>query len=296
MNLETSPHIPVLLKECLEGLDIQATDTVLDGTLGYGGHSEKILENLGENGILIGLDQDPTAISYCKEKFKNKNILIEQKNFSQFEDALEKHTIKKISKGLFDLGISSLQLDTKERGFSFLKSGPLDMRMNTNSQKTALHILKTYSKEALSNIFFKYGELHQNKYLCENIHKYRKQIEDIDSFIEVIKKSYHFNNNRVYYMKTLSQIFQALRIEVNEELTHLETLLQKLLLYLENNGRVAIITFHSIEDRIVKNFIRQNKATLTPLNKKVIVATKEEFQKNSRSKAAKLRLFRYQKT
>ncbi len=286
-----SPHIPVLLDACLDGLNIQPDDKVLDGTLGFGGHSQKILEKLGPEGRLIGIDQDPHAIAYCKAHLKHPNIQFAQQNYSEFPAILESLGIKKISKALFDLGFSSLQLDSPSRGFSFLQDAPLDMRMDPNAPLTASEILKTYSKDALSDLFFHYGELFQNKRLVENIVKNRAQLSTTTDLITIVKKSYFFENKRNLLMKTLSQVFQALRMEVNQELPHLEKTLNHLLTHLEPGGIVAIISFHSIEDRLVKNFIRNHKTHLKAINKKVITASEAELAQNSRAKPAKLRLF-----
>jgi 16S rRNA (cytosine1402-N4)-methyltransferase len=290
----TDIHVPVLLPHVLSYLDIQKKDTLLDGTIGYGGHAEALSQNLGDNGRLIGLDQDPNAISHCNEKFKNDSrVSVHQTNFSDFSDILKKLNINVINKVLIDLGMSSFHLDSSNRGFSYSKNEPLDMRMDTRSPQTAASILKEYDFQSLSDIFFNYGELIHNKRLAETIVTTRKKkpIKTTEDLIDLVKKSYYFSNSRNKYIKTLAQVFQALRIETNQELAVLNEFLGALDPYLEDKSRVAVITFHSLEDRIVKQFVKANKSIYTPVFKKVIQATQDEIRSNPRAKSAKLRVF-----
>jgi len=286
-------HYPVLKQEVLQYMDIQPNDIVLDGTIGFGGHSQEIANQLGPHGYLIGLDQDPYALSYNQDLFKkDPRIHLYALNFSYYDDALKKSGFKQANKILLDLGYSSYQLDHAKKGFSFLKEEPLDMRMNPTFQTTAADILHRYSAQSLSDLFFKFGELHQNKKLVENILNYRKKFKILSTndLVSIVKKSYFFKH-RPLMMKTLSQVFQALRIEVNQELHHLSTSLSKLDKTLSPKGIIAIISFHSGEDKLVKLFFKENLFLFKPLHKKAIQASKEEIEKNSRSKSAKLRIF-----
>ena len=290
----SSPHIPVLYQACMDHLDIEPNDIVLDGTLGFGGHSQGILEKLGPKGRLIGLDQDPYAIQYCQSRFSSHSqIHFFQLNFSQFSKALAKEDLHFINKGLLDLGMSSYHLDSSERGFSFLKSEPLDMRMNPKNPLSATTILKDYSEESLTQLFQTYGDLYRCQKLVSNIIYFRKQhaLDTTDDLIQIIKKSFFFKNRRSLYMKTCSQVFQALRIEVNQEFNHLSSFLNQVLDFLAPKGRIAIISFHSSEDRLVKHFIKGHKSLIKPCYKGVLTASQTEIKENSRSKSAKLRVF-----
>ena len=289
-----SPHIPVLYQACMEHLDIEPDDIVLDGTLGFGGHSQGILDQLGPQGRLIGLDQDPYAIQFCQSRFSNyPQTHLVQLNFSQFSKALANENVRFINKGLLDLGMSSYHLDSSERGFSFLKSEPLDMRMNPKNPLSATMILSDYSEESLTQMFQTYGDLYRCQKLVSNIIYFRKQhaLETTDDLIQIIKKSFFFKNRRSLYMKTCSQVFQALRIEVNQEFDHLSSFLNQVLDFLAPKGRIAIISFHSSEDRLVKHFIKGHKSLIKPCYKGVLTASQTEIKQNSRSKSAKLRVF-----
>jgi len=286
-------HIPVLKKEVLSHLSIQKNDIVIDGTLGLGGHTEEMAKNIGDEGLIIGIDQDEFAVSFCQKKFENNaRVKLHRCNFSECDIVLKKEGKQSADKLLLDLGYSSYQLDEANRGFSFLKSEALDMRMSLNTSQTAADILNTYSFQDLSNLFFNFSELHQNKRLCQNILDFRvkKTLKSTDELIGLVKKSYVFSN-RKFMMKILSQVFQALRIEVNQEFKHLQLLLGKLSTVLSDNGIVAIISFHSGEDRLIKSFLKEHKADYQLLSKSVIQASKEEKLENPRSKPAKLRVF-----
>lgn len=286
-------HIPVLKEEVLAHLSIQKTDIVIDGTLGLGGHTQEMAKNIGPDGLIIGIDQDEFAVSFCQKKFESDpRIRVYRCNFSECDLLLKKEEKKSADKLLLDLGYSSYQLDEANRGFSFLKSEFLDMRMSLNTPQTAADILNTYSFQDLSNLFFNFAELHQNKRLCQNILDFRikKKLKSTDELIGLVKKSYVFSNRKIM-MKILSQIFQALRIEVNQEFKHLQKLLAKLSTVLSDNGIAAIISFHSGEDRLIKSFLKENKSHYHILSKSVIQASKEEKLENPRSKPAKLRVF-----
>jgi len=284
-------HIPVLLKETLSLLELAPTDIVLDGTIGYGGHATEILKNI-PNGRLIGLDQDPVAIDHCKNQFKNQsNVTVIHGNFQNF-DTLVPHP-ESITRVLIDLGISSVHLDSSKRGFSYSKSEPLDMRMNPNSIQTAGSILNTYPEEKLATLFHNYGEFHAPVKLVTNIMAQRKitPFQLTDDFIAIIKKSFFFRNKRSVYLNTCARAFQALRIEVNDELNALKNFLVKITDQLPPNARVLVLSFHSLEDRMVKIHIKENKDTIERIQKKVVQATQAEIRSNSRAKSAKLRGF-----
>lgn len=286
-------HKPILLEESVLALDLKDTDTVVDGTMGYGGHSEAILFHI-PNGHLIGIDQDLNAIAHCKDRFKaHKNVHIFHNNFSEISAVLEKQKIETVNKIIVDLGMSSFHLDNSERGFTFLKEEPLDMRMNQTQTLTAKEVLNTYSHAELEEIFIQFGEIRKPEKLVESIIHNRKisPYENTKNLVDTIKKSFFFRNKRTLYMRTCAQVFQALRIEVNNEFGTLETLLESVTKHLAPNGRAAFITFHSLEDRMVKKFFVARKDTYTLVSNKVLKPSKEERTKNSRSRSAKLRVY-----
>jgi 16S rRNA (cytosine1402-N4)-methyltransferase len=318
-------HIPVLLQETLNGLQVGPDDIVLDATVGFGGHSSEIIKRLTGSGMLIGLDTDPKAVEHCRKKFADySNVHIFHLSYREFPEALKDLNINKISKVVADLGFSSYQLDLSGRGFSHLKEEPLDMRMKlpggtlskeNKDSEPASFILNTYSKEELIYTFKEYGELYNCHKLVENILEYRqeKRIGTTGQLVELIKKSFFFQNSRKKFLKTCALVFQALRIEVNQELANLLLFLEKLPNYLSGKSRVAIISFHSLEDRIVKKYISEHKKNkehvskyqpkqkeqeqeqtqtrIKAINKRVIQATQEEITNNIRAKSAKLRVF-----
>ena len=303
MNFE---HIPVLYKECIEKLDIKPDGVYVDLTLGKGGHSKLILEKLSEKGILIGIDQDKTAIEAAKENLKDyKNILYFNTNYENIDQVLSEAGFDKIDGALMDIGVSSYQIDNPERGFSYMKDGPLDMRMDTSNELTAEKIVNEYSQDELSRIFFDYGEERFSKAIARNIVKEREneRINTTFKLRNIILKSAKFTEAHPE-----KRVFQALRIEVNRELEVLEKTIETVIDYLKTDGRLAIISFHSLEDRIVKNKFRDlardcicppdlpvcvcnHKAKIKIITRKPITASKEELSDNSRSKPAKLRVF-----
>lgn len=314
---ESSPHIPIMVPEIVSFLDIQPSDTVLDGTVGFGGHASALLPSLSyeKGGRYLGFDQDKAAIAYCTNTFKDTPTFQPvHSNFSAVSSAFLKPLLpdtsssKYVDKVLLDLGMSSFHIDGSGRGFSFLKNEPLDLRMDQTKRVTAKHILATYSLQQLSDIFFNYGELFQNKRLCETIiqargtstssskkgHKQAKSkhsgLHTTDDLMEAIKTSYSLHS-RNHLLKTAAKVFQALRIEVNNELGVLDSFLDQCLDWIRPGGIVAILSFHSLEDRRVKQFVKAHKDQVLPLTKKVVMASQEEIKANSRSKSAKLRVF-----
>ncbi len=292
-------HVPVMLNECLDGLNINPDGIYVDVTFGGGGHSKAILERLSEKGRLFSFDQDLDAM---KNAFDDKRFTFVRSNFRYLKNFLRYHGVDGVDGILGDLGVSSHHLDDDSRGFSFRFDGKLDMRMNAAADKTAADILNTYSEEELANVFYYYGELQQSRKLARIIVKARTEepFEDIAQFMEVVK--YLFQRERE--KKDMAKLFQALRIEVNHEMDVLKDLLRQIPDVLNQDGRLVVMTYHSLEDRLVKNFIKagniegkQEKdfygrvvAPLKAVNNKVITASEDELNENPRSRSAKLRV------
>lgn len=302
-------HKPVLLDEVITGLNIKPSGIYVDCTIGGAGHSSKILEKL-DSGFLYGFDRDQEAINASTERLHNfKNFKIIKSNFNQAKDILISQNVAGVDGILIDLGVSSHQIDQAYRGFSFLHDGPLDMRMDKGQELTAFDVVNNYSKERLLKILYEYGEEANAKKIVENIVKSRnlKPIETTFELKDIIENS--FPKKQIYSKGGVSKkTFQAIRIEVNQELKGLEKALRDLISILNPKGRIAVISFHSLEDRIVKNVFKElstncicppktpvcicgHKAIGTLINKKPIVASKDELLDNSRSSSAKLRIF-----
>jgi len=291
-------HIPVMLDDVIENLNIQQNDRIIEGTAGFGGHTQNILKKLDKSGLYIGIDQDKTAISHSKNQFKEYPFAHHyHDNFSNFETYLTTHKHATFTKFFLDLGISSYQIDEASRGFSHRFDGPLDMRMNINNPIDAKEVINIYSADSLSDIFYHYGELRHNKKLVDNLIQTRKTnpLKTTTDLRNIIKKSYFFHNKRSLFMRTCSQIFQAIRIEVNQEFKHIEKTLPKLETYASNDAIIIILTFHSCEDRMIKQFIKQSK-TLEFNPKSVIKPSKKERTNNSRSRSAKCRIITKKKS
>lgn len=298
-------HIPVIAKETIENLNIKENGTYLDLTLGKGGHSKMILEKLNDNGRLIGFDQDREAIAAAKENLKDySNVRFINSNFESVDEVLDELDIDKIDGALMDIGVSSYQIDNAKRGFSYMHDGPLDMRMDTTNELTAETVVNEYSMEELWKIFSKYGEERYSKTIARNIVESRnkQRIDTTFKLRDLIKES--VRSDEAHPEK---RVFQALRIEVNKELEVLENTIEKIVERLDIGARLAIITFHSLEDRIVKNKFKElekdcicppdfpicvcnHKAKVKVITKKPIRASKEELEDNSRAKSAKLRV------
>ena len=297
-------HEPVLKEEALSFLVTAKKGIYLDGTLGGGGHSEAILKNIHKSGRLIALDLDNDAIHFSRARLKHKNFLVEQANFKNLGEVLKKLKIKRLHGILLDLGVSSHQIDTAEKGFSYRASGKLDMRMNSKQQLTAHEIVNTFSEKKLCEIFKKYGEERRYRAISRVIIREREKnvIETTTDLQEIISMVLPYQNR----VKSLSRIFQALRIAVNEELENLKAALESGLDYLTTGGRLVVISYHSLEDRIVKNFFKQESrrcvcppdlpicvcgepGRLKILTKRSIQPSKEEVQRNPRSRSARLR-------
>ncbi len=303
-------HYPVMLSECIEGLDIKPNGIYVDCTAGGGGHSEEILKSL-ENGKLISIDQDDNALDACKKRFLQygeKSILVKS-NFSELQSVLDDLKIDHIDGVIMDLGVSSHQLDTPERGFSYNCNANLDMRMNPLAPLSAYDVVNTYSENELKRIISEYGEEKFAHIIARNIVKEREiaPISTTSELVEVIKKSIPTGAAKKEAQHPAKRTFQAIRIEVNHELDVIKPAIDAAISRLNVGGRIVIMTFHSLEDRIVKSSFNAyaqgcicpkdfpicvcgNKPKIKIINKKPITATEDELNKNSRSKCAKLRI------
>lgn len=299
MEEETTYHIPVLLKESVDAMNIQPQGTYVDVTFGGGGHSREILSRLGDKGRLLGFDQDEDAEGNIVD---DSRFVFVRSNFRYLHNFLRYHDIEKVDAILADLGVSSHHFDDSERGFSFRFDGQLDMRMNKRAGITAAQVVNTYDEERLADIFYLYGELKNSRRLASVIVKARntQQITTIGEFLEIVKPLF----GREREKKELAKVFQALRIEVNQEMEALKEMLLAATEALKPGGRLVVITYHSLEDRMVKNIMKtgniEGKTTQdffgnvqTPfrlVNNKVIVPGEEEIARNPRSRSAKLRI------
>ncbi len=297
-------HKSVLLKESVNSLNIKPDGIYVDGTAGGGGHSAEILKRLGEKGKLIAVDQDPDALKILEERFgSDKRVKIVNSNFSALGNILDTVGVSKIDGLLLDIGVSSYQLDTAERGFSYHFNAPLDMRMSKTGS-SAYDVINNYNKEQLEKVIFSYGEEKFARSIAGNIVKYReeKPIETTDELVEIIKASMPESAKRGSH--PARKTFQAIRIEVNGELDALKQVLEQALAVLSEGGVISVITFHSLEDRIVKNEFRSWAQGCTcPKDFPVCVCGKkpkvkllkpvtpsdEELNSNKRSRSAKLR-------
>ena len=296
---ELTYHVPVLLKESVDGMNICPNGTYVDVTFGGGGHSREILSRLEKDGRLLGFDQDEDAERNIVD---DPRFIFVRSNFRYLHNFLRYHDIEKVDAILADLGVSSHHFDDSERGFSFRFDGALDMRMNKRAGLTAADVVNTYAEERLADIFYLYGELKNSRKLASVIVKARAngQIKTIGEFLEIIKPLF----GRAREKKELAKVFQALRIEVNQEMEALKEMLTAATEALKPGGRLVVITYHSLEDRMVKNIMKtgnvEGKTTQdffgnlqTPfklVNNKVIVPDEEEIERNPRSRSAKLRI------
>ncbi len=300
-------HIPVLLNETIEGLNIKPDGIYVDGTIGGAGHSKKIIEKLSENGFLIGIDKDEEALNAAKENLKGyKNLKLIHGNHDNIKEILEKIGIDKVDGILLDLGVSSYQLDEKSRGFSYIGNDKLDMRMDKSQKLSAYEVVNRYKEEKLADLIYKYGEERYSRRIAKNICIARKNkpIETTKELADIIEKSVPFSKDGHPAKRT----FQAIRIEVNNEIEPLYNTVLDCINLLKNGGRLCIITFHSLEDRAVKEAYKDAEGKCTCpkdlpycvcgaktlgkiINKKPIEASKEELEINSRAKSAKLRIF-----
>jgi len=304
-------HVSVLLEECIEGLKIKESGTYVDGTLGGAGHAYEVCSRLQGGGRFIGIDQDKDALAFAEQKLLNMTCRVDlvHSNYEAFAQILADYSIKGVDGILLDLGVSSYQLDTANRGFSYMTDAPLDMRMDQTAEKTAADIVNTYKRDDLVKILKVYGEERFATRIANKIVESRTQ-KPFETTLELVKviDSCIPTKYKIKYGHPAKRSFQAIRIELNRELDVLENTIQTMIDYLNPSGRLCIITFHSLEDRIVKHIFRENedpctcpkdfpicvcnkvsKGKMTP--RKPILPSQEEMEKNSRSKSAKLRIF-----
>lgn len=301
-------HYSVLLNECIEGLNIKENGKYVDATVGYAGHSKNILAKI-KKGHLFAFDEDEAAVKYSKKVLSSigDNFTVFRENFVNMPKVLKESSIEKVNGILFDLGFSSPQIDDASRGFSFMLDAPLDMRMDNQNNLTAQMIVNTYSKEELIKIFYEYGEEKLSKVIAEKIVLERKNkkinttLELVDIILSAVGANYFYKNHPE------RKIFQALRIEVNNELKVLEEVLPQAIDMLSSGGRMCVITFHSLEDKIVKKIFKkysevdeilkgvkdipkEYQPKIKIINKKPILPSEKELSENSRSHSAKLRI------
>jgi len=300
-KMKESPtyHVPVLLKESIDGLHIRPDGIYVDATFGGGGHSKMILERLTGKGHLYGFDQDEDAE---KNRFFNPSFTFVRSNFRYLSNFMDWHGVTEIDGLLADLGVSSHHFDDESRGFSFRLEGDLDMRMNQRAGIDAAEILHTFSEKDLADLFYQYGELRNSKAIAKAIVKNREQkkIQTNQDFLEILKPFFSRENEK----KQLAQAYQSLRIKVNGEIDALKELLIQATSLLKQGGRLVVITYHSLEDRIVKNYFKTGnfegilekdfygnvKTPFHAINTKVIIPQAEEIKRNPRSRSAKLRI------
>ena len=301
-------HYSVLLNECIEGLNIKENGKYVDATVGYAGHSKNILAKI-KKGHLFAFDEDEAAVKYSKKELSSigDNFTVFRENFVNMPKVLKDSGIEKVDGILFDLGFSSPQIDDASRGFSFMLDAPLDMRMDNQNNLTAQIIVNSYSKEELIKIFYEYGEEKLSKVIAEKIVLERKTkkinttLELVNIILSAVGANYFYKNHPE------RKIFQALRIEVNNELKVLEEVLPKAIDMLSSGGRMCVITFHSLEDKIVKKIFKkysevdeilkgvkdipkEYQPKIKIINKKPILPSEKELSENSRSHSAKLRI------
>ncbi|MGE7880800.1 16S rRNA (cytosine(1402)-N(4))-methyltransferase RsmH [Bacillus sp. NPDC094077] len=303
-------HVTVLLKETVDGLNIKPDGTYVDCTLGGGGHSSYLLSQLTDGGKLIAFDQDEIAIQNAKEKFSSygEQFVTVKSNFRYLSEKLQELGITEVDGILFDLGVSSPQLDTPERGFSYHHDAPLDMRMDQDAPLTAYDVVNSWSYEQLVRIFFQYGEEKFSKQIARKIEAYRenKAIETTGELVELIKEGIPAPARRTGGHPA-KRVFQAIRIAVNDELKVFEEALESAIEMVKPGGRVSVITFHSLEDRICKTTFKRNSTTpqlppglpiipdefkpkLKLITRKPILPSDMELEENNRARSAKLRI------
>lgn len=297
-------HVPALLNESIDGLKVLPSGIYVDVTFGGGGHSREILNRLGDNGRLLGFDQDEDAVANI---IPDNRFTFVRSNFRYLKNFLRFHGISQVDGVIADLGVSSHHFDDSVRGFSFRFSGDLDMRMNRGASLNAADILNDYQEDKLADVFYKWGELKNARRIASSVVEYRakKKIEKTDDLLEIVSPFTRRDKER----KILAQTFQALRIEVNGEMDALTEMLMQSLDVLKPGGRFSVISYHSLEDRLVKNFFRTGNFEgnlvkdffgnpLTPfevINRKVIIPSDEEQKSNPRSRSAKLRIAKKKK-
>ena len=299
MNKNLPYHVPVLLQESISALNIRPEGTYVDATFGGGGHAKEIIRRLANTGRLYGFDQDGDAE---KNILPDKRFIFIRSNFRYLASFLDWHDVRSIDGLIADLGVSSHHFDDETRGFSFRLAGHLDMRMNKRDGQTAADILNTYSEEALADVFYHYGELRNARVLAKAIVEARKtrKLRTTQDFLEILKPFFSRENEK----KQWAKIFQSLRIEANNEIDSLKEMLTQASELLRSGGRMAVISYHSLEDRLVKNFFKTGnfdgivekdfygniRSPFRAVHHKVIVPGEAEIERNPRSRSAKLRI------
>ena len=283
------PHLPIMINEVILALNIKPDGIYVDGTLGKGGHSKSIIKKLSGKGLLIGIDRDEDSISFCNQYFKEEKAphLFYHESYSNFNKILDKLKIKKVDGIFLDLGLSSVQLESADRGFSYKSNSDLDMRFDLKQKRKAFDILNNFDFKNLSDTIFKYSNEKRSRPIAKRIIDLRP-MKSVYDLVEAIRRSTPPKNR----VKTLARVFQAIRIEVNNEINLLKEFLSSFTNKLNNGGRIAIISFHSIEDRLIKHNFKQMglNGSLDIHTKKPIIPTRHEMSKNLRCKGAKLRI------
>ncbi|TAF86613.1 MAG: 16S rRNA (cytosine(1402)-N(4))-methyltransferase RsmH [Flavobacteriia bacterium] len=299
MKINTDYHIPVMLQPCLDGLDLQANGTYVDVTFGGGGHARAIFEQLGPNGQLVVFDQDPDARNNAWEA---PNFHFVPANFAFLRNYLRALGLSKVDGIIADLGVSSHQFDTAQRGFSIREDAPLDMRMNRNGGQSAAALIATADEQKLASILYEYGELRNSRALAAALVRQRDNAAILTTFdlIKALERfAPKFKDHKFY-----AQVFQAFRIEVNQEMQVLKDFLEQAAQVLKPDGRLVVMSYHSLEDRLVKNFMKRGSFSgeiekdffgnvqkpMTEVNRHPIVADAQECERNSRARSAKLRI------
>lgn len=294
-----SYHKPVLLQDCIKYLITNSNGTYIDATFGGGGHSREILKNISDKGRLIAFDQDKDAFD---NKIESSNFLLVESNFRYLKNFCNYLNIEEVDGILADLGVSSFQFDTADRGFSFRFDALLDMRMNTEQEFSAFHLLNEYNEEKLANVFYYYGELKESRRIASIIAKYRlsNQLKTTGDLYKALERIIPFRDENQF----LARVYQAIRIEVNDELEALKEMLIASQKMLKHGGRLVVMSYHSLEDKLVKQFMKEGKfegeadkdvygyknTFFNVITKKPITADSEEQEKNSRSRSVKLRV------
>ncbi|MBN2029941.1 16S rRNA (cytosine(1402)-N(4))-methyltransferase RsmH [bacterium] len=296
-------HVPVLVESVIHFLITNPEGIYVDGTIGGGGHADAILKGLDQKGRLIGIDQDDEAVLFCQKRFSSagNQILILHNAFEHIDRVLNELSISEIDGLFMDLGVSSHQIDTIERGFSYMSDGPLSMQMNTHQSLDAREIVNAYSEEVLADLFYRYGEERHARRIARAIvqERQKKVIQSTGELANLVRR---ITPSR-YHVKILSRIWQAIRIEVNDELGQLQRGFKRIYPYLKMGGRIVVIGYHSLEDRLIKRFFRGECATFSKMEKqtipsgydfrvltrRVVRPNEEEIQRNPRARSARLR-------
>jgi 16S rRNA (cytosine1402-N4)-methyltransferase len=288
-------HVSVMLREVIEFAAPQPGQVIVDGTLGAGGHANEIARRIGPDGLLIGLDHDPAMIEIAKPRIVGSRIELIEANFAELREVLNELGVGRVDAVLMDLGVASDQIEDSARGFSFARSGTLDMRMNPRISEPASRLVNRLKAEDLADIFYRYGEERHSRRVARAIvdARRRKEIETTEELAEIVRRAMP-RGKPWQRIDPATRVFQALRIAVNDELSSLEQALKSLPTCLKLGGRAVVISFHSLEDRLVKQAFRQRE-TWESLTRKPLVPSEEEVERNPRSRSAKLRAARLQK-